>query len=228
MAGNSREAFRANTTALLRADVPTYINTARITQMLPSVHRLLISEPIMKLVSGLGLEFPVISTRVSIHIMSDDLKIPNGYHKTPPHQDWRSIQGSLDNVVLWLPTTPVTAHSNALELAPKSHLHGLLPTVDHIMTQSTSDERVQDADFVPIPVEPGDVIAFSSFLVHRTGEEGDGMVRIALSGRFNNASEHTFVEHGYPTPYSYSYRKDLMVENFPLSDDMRTVFPAAV
>jgi hypothetical protein len=71
------------------------------------------------------------------------------------------------------------------------------------------------------------VIAFSSFMVHRTGEEGDGMVRIALSGRFNNASERSFVEHGYPTPYSYSYRKDLMIENFPMSEDMRTVFPAA-
>ena len=95
------------------------------------------------------------------------------------------------------------------------------------MTPSTSDERVREEDFTPIPVDPGDVIAFSSFLVHRTGEEGDGHVRIALSGRFNNASEHTFVEHGYPTPYSYTYRKDLMFEKFPSPDDLRTVFPSA-
>jgi phytanoyl-CoA hydroxylase len=223
----SREAFRANATALLKADVQTYISTARITQMLPSVHRLLISEPIIQLVAGLGIDFPVISTRASIHIMSDDLKIPNGYHKSPPHQDWRSIQGSLDNVVLWLPTTPVTARSHALELAPRSHLLGLLPTAEHIMTPSTSDARVREEDYIPVPVEPGDVIAFSSFLVHRTGEEGDGLVRIALSGRFNNANERTFVEHGYPTPYSYSYRKDLIFENFPTPDDMRAVFPAA-
>jgi ectoine hydroxylase-related dioxygenase (phytanoyl-CoA dioxygenase family) len=181
----------------------------------------------MQLVTSLGLEFPLISTRVSIHIMSDDLKIPNGYHKTPPHQDWRSIQGSLDNVVLWLPTTPVTARSHALELVPKSHLYGLLPTVEHIMTPSTSDDRICEEDYVPIAVEPGDVIAFSAFMVHRTGEEGDGLVRIALSGRFNNANERTFVEHAYPTPYSYSYRKDLMFENFPAPRDMRTVFPAA-
>ncbi len=227
MAEASREAFRANAIALLQADVATYINTARITQMLPSVHRLLVSEPIMHLVTSLGLDFPVISTRVSIHIMSDDLKIPNGYHKTPPHQDWRSIQGSLDNVVLWLPTTPVSDRSYALEVAPRSHLHGLLPTVEHIMTPSTSDERVRDEDFIAIPVEPGDVIAFSSFLVHRTGEEGDGLVRIALSGRFNNAVEPTFVAHGYPTPYSYTYRKDLMFQNFPTLNDLQTVFPEA-
>ncbi|MFP3693776.1 hypothetical protein, partial [Burkholderia sp. SIMBA_048] len=70
----------------------------------------------MKLVKGLGIDFPVISTRVSIHFMSDHLKIPNGYHKTPPHQDWRSIQGSLDCIVLWIPTTPVSARSHALEV----------------------------------------------------------------------------------------------------------------
>ncbi|MFP3553210.1 phytanoyl-CoA dioxygenase family protein [Paraburkholderia sp. SIMBA_049] len=225
--GESREAFHRNAIALLQADVPTYINTARITQMLPSVHRLLISEPIMKLVKGLGIDFPVISTRVSIHFMSDHLKIPNGYHKTPPHQDWRSIQGSLDCIVLWIPTTPVSARSHALEVVPKSHLLGLLPTAEHIMTPTVDAPSVTPDRFVPVPVQPGDAIAFSSFLVHRTGEQGDGLARIALSGRFNNAVESTFVKHGYPTPYSYSYRKDLMFENFPTIEDLQSVFPAA-
>ncbi len=224
--GESREAFLNNAKTLLNADIPTYISTARITQMLPSVHRLLISEPIMKFVAELGISFPVISTKASIHIMSDDLKIPNGYHKTPPHQDWRSIQGSLDCIVLWLPTTPVSSNAHPLEVAPKSHLYGLLPTVEHIMTPAVHDPRISPDMFVPVPVEPGDVIAFSSFLVHRTGEKGDGLVRTAVSGRFNNAAEPTFVAHGYPTPYSYSYRKDLMFENFPSDDDLETVFPA--
>jgi hypothetical protein len=225
--GDSREAFRSNATALLQADVPTYISTARVTQMLPSVHRLLISEPIMKFVRELGIAFPLISTRASIHIMSDDLKIPNGYHKTPPHQDWRSVQGSLDCVVLWLPTTPVSESSHPLEIVPRSHLLGLLPTAEHIMTPTVDDARISPDRFVPIPVEPGDVIAFSSFMVHRTGEQGDGLVRTALSGRFNNAAEPTFVQHGFPTPYSYSYRKDLMFENFPTVEDLETVFPGA-
>lgn len=223
--GRSRDAFRLNAGALIKADVATYISTARITQMLPSVHRILISEPIMRLVDELGLSLPVLSTRASIHIMSDDLKVPGGYHKSPPHQDWRSIQGSLDNVVLWMPTTPVTSRSHALEIVPKSHLHGLLNTSDHIMTPMVDDARVTDDMYVPVPVQPGDVIAFSSFLVHRTGEEGDGHVRIALSGRFNNAREKTFVEHGFPTPYSYSYRKDLMFENFPTAEDLAAIFP---
>ena len=55
----------------------------------------------------------------------------------------------------------------------------------------------------------------------------DGLVRIACSGRFNNAREKTYVEHGYPTPYKYSYQTDLIYKDFPSKADLATVFPAA-
>lgn len=223
-----REAFHADALTLLQADVPTYISTARITQMLPSVHRLMISPPIMAIARTLGLDFPVISTRVSNHIISDLLKIPGGYHKSPAHQDWRSIQGSLDSIVLWTPTTPVSDQSHPLEVAPRSHLLGLCPTEDHIQTPAVSDPRIREEDYVGLPMQPGDVVAFSTFTVHRTGDRGDGQVRIAYSGRFNNAAEPTYVEHGYPTPYKYSYQTDLIVPDFPNRQDLATVFPDAV
>jgi phytanoyl-CoA hydroxylase len=226
--GDSREAFKNNAVHLLEADVPTYISTARLTQNLPSVHRLLISDAILNLSRELGIALPVISTRASIHLMTGDLKIPNGYHKSPAHQDWRSMQGSLDSIVYWIPTTPVSLMSNPLEVVPKSHLLGLLDTVEHIMTPTVKDVRVTEESYVPIAVEPGDIIFFSSFLVHRTSEQDDGLVRIALSGRLNNAREQTFVEHGYPTPYKYSYRTDLIFENFPSLADLARIFPAAL
>jgi ectoine hydroxylase-related dioxygenase (phytanoyl-CoA dioxygenase family) len=224
--GESREAFQQNALRLLQADVGTYISTARLTQMLPSVHRLLICDPILELARELGLEFPVISTRASIHIMSEVLKIPNGYHKSPPHQDWRSMQGSLDSIVLWMPTTPVTAKSHPLEVIPKSHLLGLLETAEHIMTPTVSDARITEDQYVAVPMKPGDVIVFSSFLVHRTSEQDDGLTRIALSGRFNNALEQTYVAHGFPTPYKYSYQTDLIVKDFPTAADLAKIFPA--
>lgn len=190
--------------ALLRADVARYIATARTTQDLPSVHRLLTSDPILRLATVLGISFPLISTKASVHIMADDLAVPGGYHRSPPHQDWRSIQGSLDNLVLWNPTTPV--NRNGLEVVPCSHKLGLLETVEHIMTPAVYG--FSDEQFVHVDCEPGDVVAFSSFLVHRTAV-GPGL-RIALSTRFNNGVEPSYVERGYPTPYSYSYRTDLM------------------
>ncbi len=227
-AGTSREAFHANAARLLAVDVPTYIATARMTQMVPSAHRIMASDAIVELVRAAGVAVPVLSTRLSNHIMSETLRIPGGYHKSPPHQDWRSMQGSLDSVVLWTPTTPVTATSHPLEVIPGSHLYGLLDTVEHIMTPTVSDPRITEDQYRPLPMEPGDVVIFSSFLVHRTGETGDGNVRIAFSTRFNNAAEPTYVEHGYPTPYKYSYQTDLIVPDFPKPADLRTIFPDAV
>jgi phytanoyl-CoA hydroxylase len=226
-AGDSQEAFTNNAVRLLRADVPTYINTARLTQYLPSVHRLLTCDTIIGLAEALGIELPVISTRPSISFMSGELKVPNGYHKTPPHQEWRSMQGSLDSIVFWVPTTAVSEKSNPMEFVPKSHLLGLLDTVEHIMTPAVNDPRIIDDDYIPIPAMPGDVVCFSSFMVHRTSEQDDGLVRIALSCRFNNAKEKTYIEHGYPTPYKYSYRTDLIYEGFPTLSDVAAIFPAA-
>ncbi len=226
--GASREAFHANAARLLAVDVPTYIATARMTQMVPSAHRIMASDAIVELVRAAGVALPVLSTRLSNHIMSETLRIPGGYHKSPPHQDWRSMQGSLDSVVLWAPTTPVTATSHPLEVIPGSHLYGLLDTVEHIMTPMVSDPRITEDQYRPLPMQPGDVVIFSSFLVHRTGETGDGNVRIAFSTRFNNAAEPTYVEHGYPTPYKYAYQTDLIVPDFPKPADLRTIFPDAV
>jgi ectoine hydroxylase-related dioxygenase (phytanoyl-CoA dioxygenase family) len=225
--GSSREALHANAQRLLAADVEAYISTARLTQMLPSAHRLMASEPMVDLVRDLGVEVPVVSTRLSNHIMSDTLRIPGGYHKSPPHQDWRSMLGSLDSLVVWAPTTPVTETSHPLQVVPRSHLLGLLDTVEHIMTPTVSDGRITDDQFLSLPMQPGDVVAFSSFLVHRTGETGDGQLRVAFSTRFNNAAEPTYVAHGYPTPYKYSYRTDLMVPDFPTPADIARIFPDA-
>ena len=62
-------------------------------------------------------------------------------------------------------------------------------------------------------------------MVHRTSEHDDGLVRIALSGRFNNALEKTYVEHGYPTPYKYSYQTDLIRQGLPDQADLATGLP---
>lgn len=202
---DSEESLHEVALALLQADPKRYINAARESQNLPRIHRLLLDDVILATVRHCyGIDFPVISTKASVHIMADDLVVPGGYHRSPAHQDWRSIQGSLDNVVLWIPLTPV--RGNGLEVIRGSHKHGLLPTKEHIMTPEVIDpERL--GPWEAINCDPGDVVAFSSFLVHRTAA-GPGL-RIAISTRFSNAAEPTFIERGFPTPYKTTYRLDV-------------------
>ena len=209
---------------LFRASMGSYLAAAKLTQYLPSLHRLGADGPVLDLVRALGIDRPVISTRPVVHIVSEDLKVPGGYHRTPPHQDWRSVQGSVDALVAWVPLVPVDARSNALEVAPGSHRLGLLPTVPHPFGTSVSDPRIADDAFVPIDVKPGDVVVFSMLLVHRTAPAGQPGVRWAVSYRYNNLDEPSFIARDFPNPYVYRPKDGLLVEGFPTAADIRRVY----
>jgi hypothetical protein len=211
-------------TRLFGHDRQAYIATARQTQHLASVHRLGLAPELMRVVTELGLTVPALSTRPVIHFMADQLKIDGGYHKTPIHQDWRSVQGSLDGISIWLPLFDVGLHDYPLEVIRGSHRGGLLPSVEDPFGHRIADGQVDERNFAPVPVRRGDVIFFSGFLVHRTGSAGGGMVRIALSYRFNNAAEPSFVERNYPSPYVYRPDMRLLKEDFPTADDLRHLF----
>lgn len=218
--------WRANLISLFGVSVEAYLAAARQCQLLPGLHALGVCPPLLKLLRELGLSEPVISTKPVCHFMSDDLRVPGGYHKSPPHQDWRSMQGSLDGCVVWLPLTVIDADSYPVEVVPGSHHLGLLDTVPHPATPMVNDARIRDEDYIPVVVEPGDAVVFSGFLVHRTGAQGDGRIRLALSLRYNNLAEPSYVAHGYPTPYKYSYQRELMFEDFPTPEQVRAVYPS--
>lgn len=136
---------------------------------------------------------PIIIEQPVLHVMSPSLRIPDGYYGTAAHQDWPSTQGSLDCVTVWIALTDITVDDFPLEVIPGSHKRGLL---DGKMNGSVLEVEADNKDFIPIECKAGDVIFLSGFLVHRTGK-GNGF-RVAVSQRFDNVSEPTFIERGYP------------------------------
>lgn len=211
-------------TRLFARDREAYTSAARQTQHLASVHRLGVSPELMRVVNGLGLAVPAVSTRPVIHYMADQLKIDGGYHKTPIHQDWRSVQGSLDGISIWLPLFDVGVSDYPLEIIGGSHRGGLLPSVDDPFGHRVADGHVDESQFAPLPLHRGDVAFFSGFLVHRTGMAGGTTVRIALSYRYNNAAEPSFVARNYPSPYVYRPDMRLLTDDFPTAADVRHLF----
>ena len=217
-------AFDAALAALFRASMPSYLAAAKLTQYLPSLHRLGLGDALLGFLGALGIGRPVISTRPVVHIVSDDLKVPGGYHRTPPHQDWRSVQGSLDALVAWVPLVASGPGASPLEVAPGSHRLGLLPAVPHPFGTTVASGQLPDDAFVPIDAAPGDVVFFSMFLVHRTGLSRRPGVRWAVSYRYNNLDEPSFVARDFPNPYVYKPKDELLVEGFPTAADIRRVF----
>ncbi len=143
--------------------------------------------------SLLGISSPIICEQPVIHVMSPELRIADGYYGTVAHQDWPSVQGSLDMVTVWIALNDASVGNFPLEVISGSHLGGLR---EGKINGSVLEIECDDKDFVPIECKAGDVIFMSGFLIHRTGS-GTGF-RVAVSQRFDNASEPTFIERGYP------------------------------
>ena len=216
--------LRTNFLALFNIDREAYRGAARQSQLLPSIQHLTTSPMIVETLRSLGLDAPVVSTKPVCHYMTEALKIPGGYHKAPPHQEWRSMQGSLGGVVLWIPLVDMDEQSYAPECVPGSHKFGLLNTEPHVATPMVMDDRIHETDFVALHPKRGDLAIFSGFIVHRTGARGDDRVRVAMSLRYNNAAEPSYVGHAYPTLYKYDYQLELMFDNFTADHQVKGIF----
>jgi len=225
--GTGQDDFSELLAGLFAKDIASYMAAAKLTQYLASVHRLGVSPELMGVVDALGLGLPAISTRPVIHYMADRLKIPGGYQKSPPHQDWRSVQGSLDGLTIWAPLFDVGPADYALEVIRGSHRLGLLDSEPALPQQRVVDGLYNEADFEVLPLKAGDAVIFSGFLVHRTCERGGEAVRVAFSYRFNNVLEPSFVDRNFPDPYTYRPEPGLVTPGFGGAEDLAALFGPA-
>jgi ectoine hydroxylase-related dioxygenase (phytanoyl-CoA dioxygenase family) len=159
-----------------------------------------------------------------VHVMSDELKIKNGYFGLAPHQDFPSVQGSLDGLVCWIPLVDVTKNNYPIEVIPGSHLGGLRYPVKNSkdlweLTLDESDKK----NFIPVEVEVGDVVFMTGFTIHRSSENGRNF-RLAISTRFDNGDEASFVSRQYPSAYVRTVRREQYLENFPDIAQVNHVF----
>jgi phytanoyl-CoA hydroxylase len=208
---------------LLARDQASYIAAAKLTQSLPTLVRMSTEPNLIHVLHEMGLTNPVFSTRQVCHFLGNGLEIPGGYFKTPPHQDWRTTQGSLDSVVVWA-LMHDEGQNYPLEVIPGSHRLGLMPAQDHPFGHEIVPDQLPSSPFESIDIQPGDALIFSTLLIHRTGERGRRGFRVASSFRFNNADEPTFLTRNYPNPYIYKPQPDLMTEDFPTPQDLEEIF----
>jgi phytanoyl-CoA hydroxylase len=219
----SEEEFEAALYDFFKLNLQDFINCGKQVQHLISLHKMSLDQRIEEVLRGeLTFSSPNISTRPVLYFNSPFLAKEEVYWRVFPHQDWRSMQGSLDSVVLWVPLADIDVELGALEVVPGSHRLGLLTT--EVVSSFGKVDRFNDADFVPIEVAQGDVLFFSSFLVHRSGTNISNSIRWSCHFRFNNLAEKTFVERGYPHPYLYKPQSDLISPGFPAPEMLDELF----
>ena len=162
-----------------------------------------------------------------VHIMAKELEIPDGYFGFVAHQDFPSVQGSLDGVVAWVPLVNVDRGNYPLEVIPGSHFGGVLPAKEHShSTWETDTSQYHEDDYLPIEVNTGDVVFMSLFTIHRTSKLGEaGRLRLAASSRFDNADEATFIERCYPTAYTRTVQREQYFKGFPTAAQVAKIYP---
>lgn len=210
--------------ALKQHDQGAYLQAAKTANHLASLSQLCVSPAVMAVVRDLGLLTPTIATRTVLHFMANSLGIDGGYLKTPPHQDFRSVQGSLNSIVLWTPLADVGRDDYPVIVADSSHLLGLLPSTEHVFGHQIEPAQVRGLHFRPVELKRGDILVFSTLLAHATSETGGDRVRIAASFRFNDAADSSYIERGLPIPYIYKADMTLRTPDFPTAADMNAMF----
>jgi hypothetical protein len=218
----SEDKFELAMTRLFSDFNQDYMNVAKACQHLISLHRLSLTAKITDKLVELGLQFPNICTRPVIYFNKKSLAKEDSFYKVPQHQDWQSMQGSLNAMVVWVPLVDINQDLGALEVAPKSHLLGLLPSVENAWHREVSVQET--GDFIAVEVEKGDALFFSAFLVHRSGNNIMDRIRWSCHFRYNDMLESTYRKNGYVTPYIYKPQQELIVDKFPSVKQVQHIF----
>ncbi len=218
----TEEEFNERLYRLFKEDSKSLMNCGKQVQHLISLHRLSLDHKIENLLLKAGLRFPNISTRPVLYFNHHRLAQKKIFYKVDPHQDWRSMQGSLNSVVIWVPLINVSRELGALEVIPGSHLDGL--RTNHMdngfgMVSLSETER-----FLSVELEQGDILLFSSFIIHQSGENVTDRPRWSCHFRYNDLSEPTFIGRNYPHPYVYKPQEELITQGFPTIKDLLCTF----
>lgn len=218
---NPLECLHEDMQTLLRHNVQLYLSTVRYLPKLASVYRWSVSDRVQEILSDFGLAPFSMSTEPVIHIMSEKLKIPNGYFGLEAHQDWPSVQGSLDVITMWTPLMEISPTTYPVQVIPQSHLKGLWEGEITPYALQIKPELLEDQPFVDCPVPLGGVLLMNGFTVHRSATENCQGLRIAFSTRYENPFEPTFAQRGYPSAYKRSVERNLFTPNFPTSEQVQ-------
>ena len=221
----SDESFTHGLFKLFEVAYDDFLGAAKAAQHIVSMHRIACSEKVSSLVASLGLRQPVFCVKPIIYFNSRRLAKIEGHYKTPAHQDWRSMQGSLNSLVVWIPLVDIDVALGAVEFLPGSHKLGLLESESDEWFRHVDDTKINPKQFVPAEVKKGDAVVFSAFLVHRSGNNITDSIRWSMHFRYNDAAEPTFVKRGMPHPYAvYRPQQDIISPGFPTQEDLERVF----
>lgn len=186
---------------LFEKDFESFSNCGKHNQHgLMSLYSLGMQKNILNMISNLGVKKPLFATRPVIMQNSKKLAKNDYNYLVPPHQDYGSMLGSKNSIVVWIPLVDVPKSMGPIEFVKESHKLGPLGwgNVGGFKTVDVNDEM-----FSSVEMELGDAFIFSSLLIHKSGEIVGDSIRWSCHFRYNDISEDDFVKRKFHFNYIY-------------------------
>jgi hypothetical protein len=150
----------------------------------PAVFGTCIDDFFIDLSKQLDLGYPIPSVPTVLRI---DRPFETRYME-PAHQDYWYSMLCDNSVTYWFPLFSMTPDMGELRVAPKTHLKGALPIECwmEIPNRFTLKDPLPESSFIPVSVGDDELVVFSQFLVHRSGENRGRRARVSLQVRHND------------------------------------------
>ena len=178
------------TSRAVREGAPGYVDAYHGIQRLQSFHELA-HTPVLTAVMQRIIDDPLLVHPRKIARTS----LPRDDEYTPPHQDFRLIQGSVDTLTCWVPLGDCPASLGGLRVLDGSHADGLRAG-DPGQGPGGLKVEVDDADarWATTDYRAGDVLIFTSLTVHGALRNDEDHLRFSADFRFQSLREPVTTE----------------------------------
>lgn len=178
-------------------------------RQLPGIYLLIDRNMLREIEEICEIGFSAYTSKITVRV---DMPMGYGSTPTPAHQDYPTHQGSGNSVTLWIPLQDVTSVDGAIQVLPGSHTFGIIEEGDevnqftdkpgtllkndglrgHLESSSHLDEQ-----FLEVPMVAGQVLIFSTLLVHRSGVNIGNRIRYSLNIRLNDLADTDYAKRYY-------------------------------
>lgn len=194
------EDFQSNMIRLFNEHESIFINCGKIIQTgLIELYKLPVEEKLLIKVKELGLQFPNLCTRPVLFFNHPQLAKEEIYYKTPPHQDWSSMESSMNSLVIWVPLVDVNKENGSIIIWPGTHKLGPL---SFDVTGGFAQVNTEGKGIQP-ELEIGDIAIFSTLLIHASGDILNNTIRWSCHYRYTDMLEQDYIKRDFPNPYIY-------------------------
>ena len=156
------------------------------------IYSYMFNDELLKIISKLNIKVPYIASDPLLMVSGGvGGKLLKDITNSPIHQDWHSMQSSTNALVCWVPLTCYGKDNySTIGIWKGSHKNGLAKTKNGNRFATIKETSISKKfKYVEIKGNPGDLIIFSSLLIHRTVNYECANTRITCQFRYGDLSD---------------------------------------